>query len=142
MSPRERLQARLALGMANVHQTLDGDLLVTANEKNVSTYRLTKIDDKTAHFVLEGRREHTPLERLLGSYSSSVQVMDGLAYTQEIRIGTGLTVYDLHDPTKPRSAGHFAVPKASSLTVARLFNGELLLAADRLYILKPPPALQ
>jgi hypothetical protein len=140
LPPRERLKARLALGMSNQREAFNGDLLISANEKHVSTYRLTKIDDQTAHFVLEGRREHTPLERLVGSYASGVRVIDGLAYVQESRIGTGISVYDVRDPAKPRSIGHFAAPKATMLSVGRLTSGELLLAADRLYVLKSPAA--
>jgi hypothetical protein len=140
MSPRECLEARLGLGLSNQREAMEGDLLVGANERNVSAYRLSTIDDKTARFVLEGRLEHTPLERLFGCYASGIQTLDGLAYVQESRIGTGMSVYDVRDPAKPRSIGHFAAPKASVLSVARLPSGELLLAADRLYVMRPPAA--
>jgi hypothetical protein len=90
--------------------------------------------------VLEGRLERTPLERLVGSYPSGLQVIGGLAYTQETRIDTGMSVYDVRDPAKPRSIGHFAAPNATLMSVSRLLNGELFLAADRLYVMRPPAA--
>jgi hypothetical protein len=140
MSPRECLKARLALGLSNQRAAMEGDLLIGASEKDVSAYRLSTIDDKTARFILEGRMEHSPLERLFGCYASGIQTINGLAYVQESRIGVGMSVYDVRDPTKPRSIGHFAAPKASILSVAHLPGGELLLAADRLYVLKSPAA--
>ena len=142
ITPRQRLEATLALSNNIVGEALHGDLLVVGNGKTLSTYRLTTLDEQHAVFDLVARREHTPLERLTGSYVTGVTVIDGRAYAREQRISNGLTVYDVRDPARPRSAGHFAVPKAPNLSVGRLAGGELLLAADRFYVLAPPKPLE
>jgi len=142
MTPRQRLEATLSLSLNNLREALDGDLLVAGDGKTISTYRLTKLDEQLAVFDLVARREYTPLERLAGSHVSGITIIDGRAYAREHRMGNGLTVYDVLDPARPRSAGHFAVPKAPNLSVARLASGELLLAADRFYVLVPPKPLQ
>src|SRR5688572_19901967 len=137
MTLRQRLEATLALSLNNMRKALDGDLLVAGDGKTISTYRLTKLDEQLAVFDLVARREYTPLERLAGSYVSGITIIDGRAYAREHRMGNGLSVYDIRDPARPRSVGHFAVPKAPNLSVARLASGELLLAADRFYVLAP-----
>src|SRR5688500_10154997 len=142
MTLRQRLEATLALSLNNVRKALDGDLLVAGDGKTISTYRLAKLDEQYAVFDLVARREYTPLERLAGSYVSGITIIDGRAYAREHRMGNGLSAYDIRDPARPRSVGHFAVPKAPNLSVARLASGELLLAADRFYVLAPPKPLE
>ena len=139
LSPRERLEATLALALYNARQTLHGDLLVAAGDDGLTTYRLTALDEQAAVFEQVGRREQTPMERLFGSYAVGLTVIDGRVYAQESRIGTGMSVYDIADPAKPASTGHFALPKATAMNVGRLPTGELLLAGDRFYVLAPPP---
>jgi hypothetical protein len=138
-TPRERLAARVGLVTTNSEQAVHGDLLVVADAESLRVFRLTSMDDNVAHFQLAGRREHTPLERLVGSYPSALNVIDDKVYVQESRLGVGVSVYDLHDPARPRAVGHFATPKASRLAPRRLSNSELMIASDRFYVMEPPP---
>ncbi len=134
LPPRELLKARLTLLNSNDRYTLAGDLFVRADEKAISTYRLVSLDSTTARFELLGRREFTPLERLMGSYLVELTVIDDRLYARR----SGISVYDLSDPANPRAAGHFAMSKTAETKAARLANGDILLAADRIYTLTPP----
>ncbi|MDQ3039195.1 MAG: hypothetical protein M3R16_05265 [Pseudomonadota bacterium] len=134
LPPRELLKARLALANSNDRYTLAGDLFIRANEQAISTYRLVSLDSTMARFELLGRREFTPLERLMGSYIVEMTVIDDRLYARQ----RGIAVYDLSDPTNPRAAGHFAMPRTAETKIARLTNGDILLAAKQIYTLAPP----
>jgi hypothetical protein len=143
LTPRERLAALLPLAMTNTRYGFDGDTLAAADrETGVAAYRLTAIDEQSARFDQLGRREYTPLERLTGNYTYSLLLRENMLYAHQMRLSGGVTVYDLRDPARPRSAGHFGVAKATDFKVAPLADGRLLMAADRLYVLEPPKRLE
>ncbi|MGB7160181.1 MAG: hypothetical protein WBD40_19090 [Tepidisphaeraceae bacterium] len=138
LPPRGLLEARLALSQSNDRYALAGDLLVRATENALSTYRLVQLDSANARFELLGRCEFTPLERLMGTYVTNMTVIDGRVYARQ----RGVAVFDVTDPSKPRRAGHFVIPGTSGMKVARLADGNVMVVADRSYILTPPKALE
>ena len=85
--------------------------------------------------ITSGLRSPTP-------WRVSPTIIDGRLYTSEGRGGNGMAAYDLSDPARPRSAGHFATPNAHAVKVTRLLNGQLLVAGDRFYVLDPPRAVE
>jgi hypothetical protein len=139
LSSRQRMEARLRLGLHNIRGEVNGDVFMTADSESVSAYRLASINDTSAKFLLEGQRDRTPLERLVGSYApSDMTTIDGTFYLEEHRFSSGITAYDMRDSTRPLPVGHFAVPNAPATSVFGLPSGEILVAANRLYILAPP----
>ncbi|HEV2295850.1 MAG TPA: hypothetical protein VGR35_18535 [Tepidisphaeraceae bacterium] len=138
LAPRELLEATLALAWSNDRFTLAGDLLVRADREGISTYRLVSVDSTKGRFELLGRCAFTPLERLMGSHMVQLTVVGDQLYAR----GRGLTVYDLSDPANPRRAGHFAPGTRTGTEVVALTSGDVLIAADRMYILEPPRVLE
>jgi hypothetical protein len=50
-----------------------------------------------------------------------------------------VTVFDIHDPQRPRPVGHFAVPGDAPLVVCALPDGRALIGGRKLYLVGPPP---
>ena len=145
LSPRERL--RVSLELSRKDEDVDcldfeGDLLVAARWNELTTYRLTGFQGNEANFQEVGCRRATTLERGLCVFGPArVFLRDGLAYVLlgVFNIQTGLTVYDVRRPERPRRVGHYVGPHGRFRALACLPGGRTLLAGRKLDVIAPVP---
>jgi hypothetical protein len=139
----ERLVVSLLLsGQYGPLAGVAGNIMVTVGRDGlgltVRTYRLLEIDDdgETATFELMGQREPIALERFLGGLflPGNLMVKDGFAYCVQ---RSGMTVYDLWDPERPRRVGHYAAGEQFR-PITTLSDGRVLVGGANLHILAPP----
>lgn len=65
-----------------------------------------------------------------------------LTFDFENHLNPVLSRYDLRDRARPELTGHFAIPQAMNFHSVALPNGQILVAADRLYVLDEPSELK
>jgi len=111
----------------------DGDLMVVVTREGLTTYRVAGTDNGEARLELLGWRQATLLERGVRNPALNVALRGGLAYV--VTGKTGMTVYDVSDPTRPRRARHFASPDQYFFAVDPLPDGRTLLAGEGLFVL-------
>jgi hypothetical protein len=138
LSPRQRLDLKLALMSPYTGYAGDGGEFLAINDKRISTYRMKSIDSTTATFQLIGRRAYTPLERLTGRSTWKLMMHEGRLFAVEDAINKSIAVYDFDATTPPVLTGHFAVPREMDFLLKPLADEQVLVGADRLYELKLP----
>jgi len=142
LTPRERLAVGLQLGLVGtVEQRAEGDLVVVAGREDLTTYRVTEIDEERAVLEMAGCRRATPLERYFARGVWDMVLRDGLAYVVRARSAAIVTVYDLRDPERPTLAGHYAAPKEQFDNVVVLPDGRAMLANRELHVIGLPRRL-
>lgn len=117
-------------------QALVGEILVRADRYGITTFKLRQEQDR-AVFERIGEYRMLPIERLMSLAVESIAARGGFVYMVGRSLGSRLTVYDIHDPARPRRVGHYAAANESFLDAAPLADGRLLLAGESLCLVEP-----
>ncbi len=138
---RDRLEISLHLGGLNGVVGLEDDLVVVTTRQHLTTYRLKGFADNEALLERVGRRLATPLEKCFGHGQWGMALKDGVVYVLESGLHSGLTVYDVRVPERPRRVGHYAAPAERFRTIALLPGRRVLVGQRNLHIVATGPVL-
>lgn len=138
-SQQERVEVSVRLTRTTDVVAFDGGLLVQVRrEEGVAAYRLGRVEGDVAYFEPLGRRQATPLERMVGKREADrVVVRNGRAYVLWYTSEAGLEVYDVRGPGAPRRIGHYIAPNEQINDLAVLDDGSVLLAGNTMTLLEP-----
>ncbi|HEX4795180.1 MAG TPA: hypothetical protein VH370_15400 [Humisphaera sp.] len=142
LSPLQRLKV-------STPWQIEGDLMVLSNYGDgLLMYRLDQLTDQEAHFRQIGQYKPAFLEHIFGADSYSPHIAGGLVYaSSSLRAGgpemrfsaPRVNVFDIHDPTRLKEVGHFAIPAKAGLAVQPLPDGRALIGGgNKLYVVGKP----
>jgi len=143
------LSARLRLELS-IPWRIEGDLLAWSENEGLLMFRLDQLTDQSAHFTKIGQYKPAFLEQFFGAGSYWPIMSNGLVYSStSLSAGASgmrfsaprVNVFDVHDPTRPKEVGHFAIPSKWGLSVQPLPDGRALVGGgNRLYLVGGPTA--
>ena len=137
LRPKQRLEATLHLLRTWPERlALDGDLLVSCSRLQVATYRLIEVDLNVARFHLEGTRIASPLARFFTHATRQAVLRDGMLFTVDVGLKTGLTVYDVRKPLHPRRLSSYTAADVRHFALTG--KGRGILAGEELHIVTIP----
>ncbi|MHC4179780.1 MAG: hypothetical protein ACYSWU_19905 [Planctomycetota bacterium] len=141
LSPRQRLEATVQLlwpgGKPRRLFDLGDDLFVSYSERQLVTYRLIEVAQDTARFHREGCRIPSALEGLYFMWPTDVRVENGLVFAFGGGLKTGLTVYDVRNPARPRRFSYYTAAGLENFALAS--TDRVILGGQDLHVVDVPP---
>ncbi|NLX60558.1 MAG: hypothetical protein GXY74_15890 [Phycisphaerae bacterium] len=141
LSPQERFAVMIALrGKTDHPDAWDGNLMasISGDRASVATHRVT-FEGNAVHIALLGERRSTPLESRVGRFGDCSAIRGRYFYATTHSLSTGVTVFDVSDPTRPRRAAFYAAGPDWSMPMVVLDDGRILLGGNELHVIKPVP---
>ncbi|MBN2583307.1 MAG: hypothetical protein JXL80_09570, partial [Planctomycetes bacterium] len=139
LSPRERFAVVFGLqDRTGYPAAWEGDLLVTADRqlKTVLTRRVT-FEGNAVSIEALGERRPTPLESCLGQLRNYGVLRGNYYYATSHSLSSGVSVFDVSDPLRPRRVAFYAGGYGGMLPMAVLDDGRILLGGTELHVIEP-----